>query len=353
MPLSDEALRFFEAYQTDYGRMEGAAAAAEFLVGDALRDLPVEIHAVTGRAKKPLSLLKKLRAGDYQNPAEQVTDQVAVRVITYYEDHVDPVVARLSQRFEIKPGESQDLAARLPVGAFGYRSHHLVVRATVDGLAGSQAQGLRGLWFEIQVRSVLAHAWAEIEHEVVYKSGSVIPDDLNARFAEIAASLGVADREFIRLRHDRDALVTDYAERYGRGEDWDEPLDASRLIAALEVVRPSGLSFRCAQVEGTTFPPHIETTCLDALVEAGIRNGSELRDRLGHERCVICLESYGALADVPPNEVSHYSVCVVAAGCTDPETFMRQFRDLLEDEILTRALTPDPDDDAALDEPPQ
>ena len=105
--------------------------------------------------------------------------------------------------------------------------------------------------------------------------------------------------------------------------------------------------------EGTTFPPHIETTCLDALVEAGIRNGSELRDRLEHERCVICLESYGGLADVPPHEVSHYSVSVVAAGCTDPETFTRQFPDLLEDEILTRALTPEPDDDAVLDEPPQ
>ena len=138
-----------------------------------------------------------------------------------------------------------------------------------------------------------------------------------------------------------------------RDEGWDEPLDASRLMAVLEVLRPDGLSFRRAQAEGTTFPPHIETTCRDALVEAGIRNGSELRDRLGHERCVVCLESYAALADVPPNEVSHYSVSVVAAGCTEPETFMRQFPDLLEDEILTRALTPDPDDDAVLDEPPQ
>jgi ppGpp synthetase/RelA/SpoT-type nucleotidyltranferase len=352
MPLSDEALRFYETYQANYGRMEGAAAAAEFLVGDALRDLPVEIHAVTGRAKRPLSLLKKLRNGGYKDPAVQLTDQVAVRVIAYYEDHIDPIVERLSERFEVKPGESQDLAGRLPVGAFGYRSHHLVVRAAVDGLAGSQAQGLRGLWFEIQVRSVLAHAWAEIEHEVVYKSGSEIPDGLKARFAEIAASLGVADREFIRLRQDRDALVTGYAEQYARDEDWDQPLDASRLMAAFEVIRPNGLSFRNAQALGTSFPAHIETTCLDALVDAGVRNGSELRERLGDGRCVRCLENYGALADIPPAEISHYSAAVIAAGCGDPERFMSQFPDLLEDEILARALAPDPDDDAGLDEPP-
>ena len=352
MSLSDEALAFYEDYLAKYRRMQGAAAAAEFLVADALQDLPVELHVVTGRAKHPLSLLKKLRSEGYTNPADEVTDQVAVRVITYYDDHVKPVVQRLSERFEVKPGESKDLSDRLPLRAFGYRSYHLVVRAALDALAGSQAQALRGLWFEVQVRSVLAHAWAEIEHEVVYKSGSAMPDELVNRFAQIAANLQSADQEFIRLRGERDQLVTGYAAAYAAGDNFDEELDASRLMAAFEVLRPEALSFRRAYREGTSYAPHTETTCLDALRESGVSTAADLRDRFEEESCMACVESYATLADVLPREISHYATSVLAAGCNDPREFRRQFPDLLDDDTLSRALEPEASDESALDEPP-
>jgi len=49
---------------------------------------------------------------------------------------------------------------------------------------------------EIQVRTVLQHAWAEIEHDIQYKSTITIPTEIRRRFVALAGMLEIADREF-------------------------------------------------------------------------------------------------------------------------------------------------------------
>ena len=55
---------------------------------------------------------------------------------------------------------------------------------------------------EIQVSTILQDAWAEIEHDIVYKSPEDIPFRLRRRFACLAGLLEIADREFESLRQD-------------------------------------------------------------------------------------------------------------------------------------------------------
>jgi hypothetical protein len=224
------------------------------------------------------------------------------------------------------------------------------VQAAIDDLAGSQAQGLKGLWFEIQVRSVLAHAWAEIEHEVKYKSGVDLPEDLGRTFYRMAAELEEIDARFMQLRDARDQLVDTYAERFRQNEGLDEPLDTARLLGALEVLRPDGFSFRKAFEEGASFAPHIETTCRDALEASGITTAAGLRDAMSADHCKEIIESYASLTDVPPGEVSHYAAAVITAAHGDPNTFAEQFPDLLEDDLLSQALVPEPSGDDPADE---
>jgi len=59
---------------------------------------------------------------------------------------------------------------------------------------------------EIQVRTILQHAWAEIEHDLVYKSPADIPFRVRRRFASLAGLLEIADREFESLRQDEMAV---------------------------------------------------------------------------------------------------------------------------------------------------
>ena len=196
--LTDEARAFYEDYRTNYRQMQAAARFAEGLVRDVLRDATsnFHIHQVSARAKDPNSLLKKIREKEYDSPESDVTDQIAVRVITYFLDQVDPIAARLAEAFVVDRDHSQDKRTKLSVREFGYRSVHLVVQARLTGVEGPAADPLKTSWFEIQVRSLLEHAWAEIEHDVRYKSGVVYPDEVVRQFAQIAAQLEAVDQKF-------------------------------------------------------------------------------------------------------------------------------------------------------------
>ena len=57
----------------------------------------------------------------------------------------------------------------------------------------------KDLCFEIQVRTALSHAWAEIEHDRGYKLGGELPAHLKRRFNLLSGLLESADLEFNRL----------------------------------------------------------------------------------------------------------------------------------------------------------
>jgi hypothetical protein len=58
---------------------------------------------------------------------------------------------------------------------------------------------------EIQIRSILQHAWAEIEHDLGYKTSGEIPKTARRQFARLAGLLELADDEFVKIRSDLDA----------------------------------------------------------------------------------------------------------------------------------------------------
>jgi hypothetical protein len=55
---------------------------------------------------------------------------------------------------------------------------------------------------EIQIRSILQHAWAEIEHDLGYKSQTATPYDARRGFSRLAGLLEITDIEFRKLRDD-------------------------------------------------------------------------------------------------------------------------------------------------------
>lgn len=59
---------------------------------------------------------------------------------------------------------------------------------------------------EIQVRTILQHAWAEIEHDIQYKSVETIPSSIRRRFMAVAGLLEIADREFQTIQDEDERL---------------------------------------------------------------------------------------------------------------------------------------------------
>jgi putative GTP pyrophosphokinase len=85
---------------------------------------------------------------------------------------------------------------------FGYRSLHLVSQIDESRLKLTEYKKYSEIKFEIQIRSILQHAWAEIEHDLGYKSKSSLPNNTKRSFNRLAALLESADIEFDRLKKD-------------------------------------------------------------------------------------------------------------------------------------------------------
>ncbi|TCO44505.1 RelA/SpoT family protein [Kribbella antiqua] len=173
MDLIDE---FIAQYTKEYDfYAEASRLAAEMLESD-LRAAGVR-SLVTFRAKSITRLEEKCRkrhrGKKYQTPAQiydDIVDLAGVRVALYYpdeSDQLDKAIGRLFRPLEPKkefaPGASTQ-PNRFP----GYTATHYRVQLAESDLSESQ-QRYSLARIEIQVASVLMHAWSEVEHDLIYK----------------------------------------------------------------------------------------------------------------------------------------------------------------------------------------
>jgi ppGpp synthetase/RelA/SpoT-type nucleotidyltranferase len=332
--LNRLAQRFLDAYSGELAAAQRAAELASELVRRVARESGLAVHVVTARAKTIESLRGKLRRKRYRRPAQQITDIIGVRVITYYRDAVDPIVERLRQTFEINNKASTDKRLALGLRDFGYRSVHLIARLRpAQGLAADH-ELLRRRWFEIQVRSLLEHAWAEIEHEIVYKSGVMQPLPTVRRFAALAGSLELLDSEFLNLRDERDRLVEYYVTRYQRNEDQRSPFDVARLLAFLEATRPRGRSWRQAAAAGVPFRAGLEVGCVDALKTVGLGTPASLGIMFKSARFRYALRSFATAQGIATTEVSHLAHVVLAVIVKNVRIVQQHFPEIMFDPAI-------------------
>lgn len=160
----------------------------------------IKVHQITCRTKDLKTLEGKLsRKKDKYSNLSEITDLSGIRIITYFEDEVDTIANLIEQEFEIDIQNSIDKRI-LETDRFGYKSLHYVISLNKSRNKISEYKIFKGLKAEIQVRSILQHAWAEIEHDIGYKSSIGIPDIAKRDFSRVAALLETADLEFTRLR---------------------------------------------------------------------------------------------------------------------------------------------------------
>ena len=165
----------------------------------------VSVHGVSHRTKTPESLARKLARPDkiYER-LEDLTDLVGLRVITFFEDSIEQVARLIEEHFRVDIDRSVDKRLRQEPHSFGYRSLHYICHPPPALIA----QHPDWDWpFEIQIRTILQHAWAEIEHDLGYKSPESVPLPVRRRFSRLAGLLEIADSEFVELRR----FMEDYA----------------------------------------------------------------------------------------------------------------------------------------------
>jgi putative GTP pyrophosphokinase len=182
--------------------LEALCAKTKNLIEECLDDAQIRYQSVQARVKTRKKLRQKyIRPDKNYKRLDDITDLAGLRIITYYEDEVDLVAEVIRREFEIDPQNSVDRRSSEP-DRFSYQAINYVVRHSGPRWASVEYKRFRGVCCEIQITSILRHAWAEIEHDW-YDLEDAFPAQIKRRFARMAALLEVAESEFLELRKKR------------------------------------------------------------------------------------------------------------------------------------------------------
>lgn len=188
-------------YATETKAFEVLANKVSGLIKELIELKNIKYHSITYRIKDQESLIKKIQLKEYNDPKTQIHDFIGIRIVTFVKSDVDKICEEIEKEFDIDFSNSSNKSDELGEDKVGYRSVHYV--ANVDELRGSMSDYiyLKDKCFEIQIRTILEHAWADISHDRTYKFTNILPEknDIRRRFALASASLEMIDREFDRL----------------------------------------------------------------------------------------------------------------------------------------------------------
>ncbi len=194
-------------------------------------------HAIVqARPKAIASFAEKIqrKRHKYRDPINQITDLCGGRVITHTPEEVRAMCAFIEQHFTIDWDNTIDVSQRLKPTEFGYRSVHYIAQFKPgvfpnDIVTTEIPETVYGLKAEIQVRTILEHAWADFNHRLVYKSPFPIPTKWQREFAGLAAILERTDTAFAAI----ETGFKTYATNYGTYMTAEQMRDE---IALLEIV---------------------------------------------------------------------------------------------------------------------
>jgi ppGpp synthetase/RelA/SpoT-type nucleotidyltranferase len=133
----------------------------------------------------------------YSEPLVEIEDQIAGRVIVFFVRDLAVVREKLKKTFN-----AIEHSERRPArdAEFGYESDHFICvippHAKPDGW--DQRDDVPTT-FELQVRTIFMHAYAEPQHDLAYKGEKDLPKSIRRELAWIAASAWGADQAYERV----------------------------------------------------------------------------------------------------------------------------------------------------------
>lgn len=248
MTLDDYVLAF-EARRPTQMRF---TQKVESLVRDLMGASNLSFHLAESRTKDVQSFRDKasrpMKA--YDNPLDEITDLSGIRIIAYYQDEADEIGSLIEAEFAV---DARNSVIHKPDGAeFGYLSRHYVVQLSPKRATLSEWSGFAGLNAEIQVRTVLQHAWAAVSHKLQYKREDDVPLPLRRKLFRLSALFELADDEFISLRSSSGELARSIKTQLGAGNQ-DLAIDSVSLSELLVFSSAAAEIERVAKKVGFTY----------------------------------------------------------------------------------------------------
>lgn len=230
--------------------LKHAALAIRNTILGRLHDDGLNHHDVQFRVKTPESAAEKMTRLDdngelkYPGGLERLDDLIGMRVILFVESDIEAVAIALSSQFTCLDDEDKTAMIRKN-GGIGYAGRHLTLEVPAEKTPSGCSQHV-GRRFEVQIRTVLQHAWAEFEHDIRFKGSSGDNAEISRAFTMASTLIELADQQFVNIS---DILKRIQSE--GSTEVAPEPrmLDAGALQGVLTRAFPDSRSSKVNQYD--------------------------------------------------------------------------------------------------------
>lgn len=220
--------KIVDGYSVSRGSYEDCLNYVENAVKNIIKSQSINVHEIIGRVKTVESLEGKVKRKNYSNLAE-ITDLCGIRIITYFSDDVDKIAELISQEFEVDVENTIDKRKSEDPTKFGYVSLHYVVSLKEENSSPILYSRFKNMKLELQIRTVMQHAWAEIEHDLGYKSKEDIPNQYRRQFARLAGLIELADDNFLQLKNNIINYEQEIREKLPTSKK-ELPIDSSTLM---------------------------------------------------------------------------------------------------------------------------
>ncbi len=202
------------SYRSVYPHFQRYAEVLQAILQKAGADL-APLAIIQSRPKSIASFAEKTwrKRGKYADPIHQLTDLCGTRVICRTRSEVEAMSGFIKDTLNIDWANSLDCSQRLAPTEFGYRSVHYIVSFPVS--AGEVydipiPEEVVSKPAEIQVRTVVEHAYADFVHDLSYKGAFRVPTSWVRELAGVAAALEEADQAFSRIEERLSLYATNY-----------------------------------------------------------------------------------------------------------------------------------------------
>ena len=191
-------IKIGEEYDKNLPTYKEFCVGIQSLIERLVRTYKIDVHSITNRIKNKDSLLEKCKKKGYKE-LSNFTDIVGIRIITFVLEDVEKIRQMIKKEFDVDNANSEDKFTKLKVDQTGYLSVHYILRLGKPRCNQSEWAEYNGYVFELQIRTLLQHAWASMSHDNMYKFNNGLPSEIERRFYLAAGTLELLDIEFQRL----------------------------------------------------------------------------------------------------------------------------------------------------------
>ena len=236
MKLDLHSEMILDEYRAKQSIFERLKVVVEEQLRRCLDENNILVSGLEARIKTEKSLSGKLELKGYKyNTLDDITDILGARIITFYSDEVDLISALVEKLFDIDWENSVDKRKMLETDRFGYLSLHYVCRIPESLYKDPAMPELNQIRFELQMRSTLQHVWANMYHDMGYKSEVEIPVEYQRNMSRLAGMLELADEQFSRIRREINDYRRNVQSLVASGNFNEVPLNGDTFRSYLEL----------------------------------------------------------------------------------------------------------------------